>query len=261
MGVFSFILLFSIGLMEKMENEYSTLFSDVSPSVVLVKEVGRVNNYCIGSVILSEGESTFILTQSNIAKASANLSVCFSNGFEQPATVLSSRGYFCVLVTKFYLKAKEVQFFEGAVDFSYAATIAPASKSSVHRMPGFIIQRSLRSGSRRDETVYPDSEDYFVFMCRYGDKSPDRVSRLLSGPVFHLDTRAIGVVVSDMEYEAYPHKADAQHYHSGFSVKMGYFLKVVMRVSKLQEEMRLMAKHDNWRNGLKQIALEVKGAP
>lgn len=246
--------------MEKMENEYCTLFRDVSPSVVLVKEVGRINYFCIGSVILSEGESTFILTQPNIAKPSANLSVCFSNGFEQPATLLASTGRLCVLVTNFYPKAKEVQFFEGAVDFSYAATIAPASKSSVHRMPGFIIQRSLQSGSKRDELVNLGSEDYFIFMCGYGDKSPDRVSRLLSGPVFHLDARAIGVVIGDMEYEVYPHTTYAERYHQGFCIKMGYFLKVVLRVSELQAELRLMAKHNDWRNGLKQIALKGKGA-
>ncbi|CAM0147772.1 unnamed protein product [Urochloa decumbens] len=179
--------------MEKMESEYRTLFRDASPSVVLVEQAGRINNFCIGSIILSEGESTFILTQSNIVKPSVSLFVRFSNGFKQPATVLKSCGTLCVLVTKFYPKAKEVQFFEGVVDHSYAAAIAPASKSSVYNMPGFIIQRSLQS-SYDDGTVIAETEDYFIFMCRYGDMSPERVSRLVSGPVFSLHTQVVGVV-------------------------------------------------------------------
>jgi hypothetical protein len=40
--------------MENMENEFRRVFKHVSPSVVLVEQVGRIDYYCIGSIIFSD---------------------------------------------------------------------------------------------------------------------------------------------------------------------------------------------------------------
>ncbi|KAL6843676.1 hypothetical protein ACP4OV_026247 [Aristida adscensionis] len=242
-------------VVEKKEAEYRALFRQVSPSVVIVEQVGRVDYFCIGSVILSEDESTFILTQFKIAASHENLSVRFSNGFKQSAALLVRLGSkLCVLVTKFYAKCKAVQFFEGDIDHTFVAAIAPASRSSVYNIPGFVIQRSREAGRYSDQGVTEGSGNYFTFTCQYGDCSANRVSRLISGPVFDLSAQVLGVVTGDMGFYDWP---------VGDPAKMGFNLKAAIRASSLQALLRNeLAGGNDWHSGLKlkQIALQAKPA-
>uniref|UniRef100_A0A0E0RDM0 Uncharacterized protein n=2 Tax=Oryza TaxID=4527 RepID=A0A0E0RDM0_ORYRU len=167
----------------------------------------------------------------------------------------------CILMTDYHSNSKTVEFFEGDVDHSYAVAIAPESKYSVHNMPGFIIHRSLEAASDSSESVYKGSEDYFTFACRYGDTSPNLVSRLITGPVFNLNGQVLGIVVDDIEYKFWPKKprkedGSQEIIHEDLFYRAGYFLKVAMRVNNLQQDLRSMVKDNDWQNGLKKIATE-----
>ncbi|XP_052139165.1 uncharacterized protein LOC127757639 [Oryza glaberrima] len=235
-----------------------------------VEQVGRIDYYCIGSIIFSDIKKTFILTQSSITSSAANLSVRFSDGFKQSASLIlkqdvqesaSGQCELCILMTDYHSNSKTVEFFEGDVDHSYAVAIAPESKYSVHNMPGFIIHRSLEVASDSSESVYKGSEDYFTFACRYGDTSPNLVSRLITGPVFNLNGQVLGIVVDDIEYKFWPKKprkedGSQEIIHEDLFYRAGYFLKVAIRVNNLQQDLRSMVKDNDWQNGLKKIATE-----
>jgi hypothetical protein len=105
---------------------------------------------------LSEGKSTFILTQSKITASSEELSIrfskelsiCFSNGIKQSAALLVKleEEKLCILVTKFYPKCKAVHLSKGDTNHTYAGTITLANRSSVYNLPRFIIQRACEAG-------------------------------------------------------------------------------------------------------------------
>ena len=119
---------------------------------------------------LSEGKSTFILTQSKITASSEELSIRFSkelsirfsNGIKQSAALLVKleEKKLCILVTKFYPKCKAVQFSKGGINHTYAGTIALTNRSSVYSLPGFIIQkpceaREISLLSRVEDIISP----------------------------------------------------------------------------------------------------------
>ncbi|KAJ1287141.1 hypothetical protein BS78_03G407600 [Paspalum vaginatum] len=92
---------------------------------------------------------------------------------------------------------------ESDINRSHAATIALVIKSAMQYLPGFITQKSLEARSY-DGSMIPDSRDYFVFACQYGDKSSNNVSRLVSGMVFNLNVEVVGVVVNGTEDKLSP---------------------------------------------------------
>jgi len=57
------------------------------------------------------------------------------------------------------------------------------------------------------------SRDYFTFTCQHGDWGTNRVSRLLSGPVFNLKGQVLEVVLDDMEYYQWPQRKDGTIFH------------------------------------------------
>ncbi|CAL4947132.1 unnamed protein product [Urochloa decumbens] len=203
-----------LGIQDKMKNEdmdtiFRGVFTDVSPCVVIVEQIGRIDNFCVGSIVLSEeGQGTFILTQSEIASYS-NLAVRFVDGHKSPAALLLKFEEMCVLTTRFYPNCKTLQFLErNLIDHTYAVTVAPATKTSVRNIPGFVIQKSLEAGCHNDKRLIPGSETCFTFSCLYGDQSSNCVSRMISGPVFDMDRKAIGFVTDDMRYSYKPEDED-----------------------------------------------------
>uniref|UniRef100_A0A0A8Y0A4 Uncharacterized protein n=1 Tax=Arundo donax TaxID=35708 RepID=A0A0A8Y0A4_ARUDO len=245
--------------MENMESDYRNLFREVSPSVVLVEQVGHTNNFCIGSVILNEGESTFILTGSKLLDLSANLSVTFSNGCKQPATPLIISEKLCILMTKLYQKCKVIEFFSGDINHTYAAAIAPATKSSVYKLPCFVIHKSLETGTPYSEDVTEGSQDSFTFQCLYGDRGPNGVSRLMCGPVFNMEGKVLGFVSDDMEYKFHPKGNDGQIVHGDYYVKIGYSLKIGTCASILQKRLGDLVGDVDWKKGL--LKAKAQGAP
>uniref|UniRef100_A0A0D9XYM6 Uncharacterized protein n=1 Tax=Leersia perrieri TaxID=77586 RepID=A0A0D9XYM6_9ORYZ len=219
------------GLMEDMENNFCRVFNDVCPSVVLVEQIGRIDYYCIGSVILSDDKNTFVLTQSKIADSTAKLLVRFYDGFKQSATVIFRKDNLCILMTDFYSKSKTVEFFKGLVDHSHVIAIAPASKTSVHNMPGFVTQKSLEACHSDNDNVLEGGENFFMLTMRYGDRSPNLESRLISGPVFNLDGQVVGIITGDIEYKFWPRRTNGEIIHQDIFVFYGVFFKVAMHVS------------------------------
>ncbi|KAM0863645.1 hypothetical protein ACQ4PT_044460 [Festuca glaucescens] len=235
-----------------MEVKYRSLFRDVSPCVVLVEQVGRIDYFCIGSVI-SQGEKTVILTQSKICNKSVSLSVRFFDGRKQEAAVLLEKENLCVLITNLYPKCKKVEFFEGIIDHVYAAAIAPASKSSVYNIPGFIIQKSVDMGSQAEagsSSSCSSTKHQFTFSCLYGDKGANKVSRLICGPVFNMDGKVVGIVIDDMQYEAKHEKL------KGYA-EMGYELKMCVSGGHLQSILRSLFKDNDWQAGIQKAITKV----
>ncbi|GJN16667.1 hypothetical protein PR202_gb03684 [Eleusine coracana subsp. coracana] len=77
-----------------MDATFRSVFMDVSPCVVIVEQIGRIDKFCVGSVISSEkDEGTFILTQAEITSPSANLAVRFFDGIKLPVTPLLTIGF------------------------------------------------------------------------------------------------------------------------------------------------------------------------
>jgi hypothetical protein len=233
-----------------MDGAYRSLFRDVSPSVVLVQQVGRLEYFCVGSVIQSEGESTFILTQSSILNSysTPSLIVCFSDGRQLSASVVSRNGLFCILKTSFHPKCKALELFEGEVDHSIAAAIAPSTPCSVYNIPGFILQKSIET-SDDVPGVQSSEKHFFIFACRYGDSCPNGKSRLISGPVFNMDSKALGFVFGDLRYKHWlrddKNQIDPEKY-----IEQGFHMKNCLASNHLDEMLGSMLGDADWRKVL-----------
>lgn len=233
------------------EAAYRTLFRDVSPHMVLVEQVGRIDYFCIGSIIQSDDDSTLILTQAEISE-DASLSVRFFDGRKQSAVRILYGLDFSILKTKFHPKCKQLQFFTGEVNFTKAAALAPFSSTSAYNLKGFVIQKSLKAGGDKSESTFRCDEHRFVFSCRYGATCPNGISRLISGPVFNFDRQVLGFVIEDLRSKHIIDKADVQKY-----IEKGFMLKVCITTAELERVLADMLPTHNWRSALKALAKKV----
>lgn len=231
------------------------LFRDVSPSVVLVEQDGRIDYFSVGSVILSEEKDrrTFILTHSSMldSHSPARLSVRFSDRHKQTAEFVLRHGPYCILSTCFYPKCKPLQFFDGEIENVRAFTVAPASSRTVYNLEGFVMQKSIPAGGDESGSILKDYEDFFVFTCRYGDCLPSGWSRLLIGPVFNMDGKTLGLVITDLGYK------QVLDLKEEIFIELGFTLKICINAGHLQRLLEIMTRNSDWRKGL--IMVEKDG--
>ncbi|CAL4945449.1 unnamed protein product [Urochloa decumbens] len=240
-----------------MESAYHDLFRDVCPCVVLVQQVGRIDYFCIGSVIQSEDNSTFILTQSSILDSftsPTSLTVCFSDGHEQPASLVLRHDLLYILRTSFHPRCKALQLFEGQIKHSFAAAVAPDSSSSIYQILGSIVQKSAATSDgdelgRRLQTY----DQSFTFVCQYDDCGPNMQSRLISGPTFNMESKALGIVIGDWEHKHWPGGEDGKTINLEDYIKQGFDLKLCLAASHLEGLLGSMLGDPDWRKALKAL--------
>ncbi|CAO1941021.1 unnamed protein product [Urochloa humidicola] len=234
--------------------ETDGLFRDVCPCIVLVQQVGRIDYFCIGSVIQSEDDSTFILTQSSILDSftsPTSLTVCFSDGHEQPASLVLRHNLLCILRTSFHPRCKALQLFEGQIKDSFAVAVAPASSSSAYKILGSIVQKSAATSGDEPGRRLQTYDQSFIFVCRYEDCCPNMQSRLISGPTFNMESKALGIVIGDWDHKHWPEGEGGKTIDLEDYIIQGFDLKLCLTASHLEGLLGSMLGDPDWKKALK----------